>query len=169
MRYLTSFPTAANVKIDRLAYLDALQNTDGGLPYAAGGDPTSDANSTAYVVQALVTAGEDSRAPGHSAGGLAIFLLFMALRQTYPRPTAEMERDGRRENGANEKHLPPWQSVDVIYSRFCFARYADQGTMQCLHRIDTTPFAFDEDHRRMNTDRLVEFTQDLVRLPSLSG
>lgn len=45
-----------------LTYFEGLQNSDGGFPYAARDNPTSDVNSTAYVVQALIAAGEDSRA-----------------------------------------------------------------------------------------------------------
>lgn len=44
-----------------VAVLRAGQNADGGFPYdpLAGGDASSDANSTAYVIQALIAAGED--------------------------------------------------------------------------------------------------------------
>lgn len=51
--------------VNALAYLASAQNTDGGFPYdpnsAFGTD--SDANSTAYVIQALVAAGEDPTSP----------------------------------------------------------------------------------------------------------
>lgn len=54
------FPTSTAV-ISGLTYLDQAQNIDGGFPYSPvsqwGTD--SDANSTAYVVQALLAAGED--------------------------------------------------------------------------------------------------------------
>ncbi|MGC8873156.1 MAG: prenyltransferase/squalene oxidase repeat-containing protein [Chloroflexia bacterium] len=54
-----------------LAYLHAQQNDDGGFPYqkpSPWGTDT-DANSTAYVVQALVAAGEDPEGPAWSRGG----------------------------------------------------------------------------------------------------
>lgn len=53
-------PVSSAAVISGVAYLDNAQNDDGGFPY----DPdsvittTSDANSTAYVVQALLAAGE---------------------------------------------------------------------------------------------------------------
>jgi hypothetical protein len=47
--------------ISGLAYLDAAQNSDGGFPYDPASLTTteSDANSTAYVVQALMATGQD--------------------------------------------------------------------------------------------------------------
>jgi len=48
--------------ISGLAYLDSVQNADGGFPYAGGDNPVSDVNSTAYVLQALIAAGENPRA-----------------------------------------------------------------------------------------------------------
>lgn len=45
--------------ISALAFLDGAQNADGGFPYAPGPEAPSDANSTGYVVQALIAAGED--------------------------------------------------------------------------------------------------------------
>lgn len=47
--------------ISGLTYLDAAQNNDGGFPYDpdSSSSPGSDSNSTAYVVQALVAAGQD--------------------------------------------------------------------------------------------------------------
>jgi hypothetical protein len=53
-------PAASSAIVNALAYLDAGQNDDGGFPYSPvspfGTD--SDTNSTAYVVQALLAAGE---------------------------------------------------------------------------------------------------------------
>lgn len=54
-------PLNSTAVTNALAYLDAAQNDDGGFPY----DPdstlitTSDANSTAWVIQALTATGED--------------------------------------------------------------------------------------------------------------
>jgi hypothetical protein len=62
-------PVSATTVISGLAYLANLQNVDGGFPYAAGDSAASDANSTAYVVQALVAAGEDLTAPRWTPGG----------------------------------------------------------------------------------------------------
>ena len=49
--------------VSGLAYLASAQNEDGGFPYAAGAEGSSDSNSTAYVVQALVAAGQDPNGP----------------------------------------------------------------------------------------------------------
>lgn len=52
-------PISSATVVDALAFLESAQNEDGGFPYAPGPDAPSDANSTAYVVQALIAAGED--------------------------------------------------------------------------------------------------------------
>jgi hypothetical protein len=49
--------------VNGLAYLASAQNTDGGFPYAPGPNGDSDANSTAYVVQAIIAAGQDPNGP----------------------------------------------------------------------------------------------------------
>jgi hypothetical protein len=59
----------SSVVISGLAYFESVQNPDGGFPYAAGDSPTSDVNSTAYVVQALIAAGENPRAVRWSKAG----------------------------------------------------------------------------------------------------
>jgi hypothetical protein len=56
-------PISASEVVSGLAFLKAAQNSDGGFPYTPGPDSASDANSTAYVVQALVAAGEDPLSP----------------------------------------------------------------------------------------------------------
>jgi hypothetical protein len=60
--------TASEV-ISGLAYLDGVQNSDGGFPYAAGDNAVSDVNSTAYVIQALIAAGENPRTARWTAIG----------------------------------------------------------------------------------------------------
>jgi hypothetical protein len=62
-------PITASAVISGLVYLDGVQNADGGFPYAGGLGAGSDVNSTAYVVQALVAAGENPRAPRWTAPG----------------------------------------------------------------------------------------------------
>ena len=63
-------PVTSTVIVDALAYLKSAQNGDGGFAYAVnGGTPgTSDANSTAYVVQALAAAGQDVRSVAWQVG-----------------------------------------------------------------------------------------------------
>lgn len=53
-----------------VAYLNAAQNNDGGFPYSPTSlwETDSDANSTAYVLQALRAAGEDPAGPRWSKG-----------------------------------------------------------------------------------------------------
>lgn len=64
-------PLTSTVIAAALAYLHGAQNGDGGFAYSvAGSTPgTSDANSTAYVVQALVAAGQDVRSAAWQVGG----------------------------------------------------------------------------------------------------
>ena len=66
-----------------LAYLHTQQNADGGFPYAKpspyGSD--TDANSTAYVVQGLVAAGEEPEGPAWMAGGKSPLAALLALQQ----------------------------------------------------------------------------------------
>jgi hypothetical protein len=52
-------PISSATVISALAFLDTAQNDDGGFPYDLTPDAPSDANSTGYVVQALIAAGED--------------------------------------------------------------------------------------------------------------
>ena len=73
-------PITSSAVISGLAYLDSVQNTDGGFPYAGGGDATSDVNSTAYVLQGLIAAGEDPRAPRWSASSGNAFDYLVAMQ-----------------------------------------------------------------------------------------
>lgn len=54
-----------NVISRAVAYLESQQNSDGGYPYQKGGEngSDSDANSTAYVMQALKALGKDTTKP----------------------------------------------------------------------------------------------------------
>jgi hypothetical protein len=65
-----------------LAYLHTQQNADGGFPYAKPSEWGSgtDANSTAYVVQALVAVGEDPEGPAWSVGGKTPLTALWALQ-----------------------------------------------------------------------------------------
>jgi len=76
----TGEPLSATAVISGLAYLDALQGTDGGFPYAAGDNAVSDTNSTAYVVQALVAASEDPTAPRWTSGGKTPFDYLLGMQ-----------------------------------------------------------------------------------------
>lgn len=61
-------PLTSTVIVDALAYFSSTQQTDGGFPYAAGPTAASDANSTAYVIQALIAAGEDPEGAAWTQG-----------------------------------------------------------------------------------------------------
>lgn len=52
-------PITSSLVISGLAFLKSTQQADGGFAYDAPGQWGSDANSTAYALQALVAAGED--------------------------------------------------------------------------------------------------------------
>lgn len=68
--------------ISGLAYLESVQRADGGFPYAGGAGAVSDVNSTAYVMQALVAAGEDLRSPRWTRPGGNPFDFLAALQLT---------------------------------------------------------------------------------------
>jgi hypothetical protein len=65
-----------------VAYLHTQQNDDGGFPYAKpspyGTD--TDANSTAYVIQGLIAAGEEPEGPAWTAGENTPLTALLALR-----------------------------------------------------------------------------------------
>lgn len=74
---------AGDASVQRaLAYLHTQQNDDGGFPYqkpSPWGTDT-DANSTAYVVQALVAAGEDPEGPAWTRGGKTPLSALLSLQ-----------------------------------------------------------------------------------------
>lgn len=67
--------------ISGLAFLESVQNEDGGFPYDANPESNSDTNSTAYVVQALAAAQEDAMGARWSISGTTPidYLLSMQL------------------------------------------------------------------------------------------
>lgn len=58
----TGEPISSSTIISAVAFLQAAQRPDGGFAYDLAPNAPSDANSTAYVVQALLAAGEDPTA-----------------------------------------------------------------------------------------------------------
>ncbi len=64
-------PVSATEVVSGLAYLQGAQNDDGGFPYMPQStfDKSSDTNSTAWVVQALLAAGEDVKSAKWSPKG----------------------------------------------------------------------------------------------------
>lgn len=76
-------PVSATEIVSGVAYLQDAQNDDGGFPYMpqSTSDTSSDTNSTAWVVQALLAAGEDVTAAKWSPAGASPidFLLDMQL------------------------------------------------------------------------------------------
>ena len=81
---VTGEPATSAVISGGLAYLKTAQNADGGFPY----DPVSpwgtdsDANSTAYVIQALRAAGEDPAGPAWSQGANNPLTFLLGLQLT---------------------------------------------------------------------------------------
>jgi hypothetical protein len=63
-------PISASEVISGLAFLKSTQQADGGFAYDAPAQYGSDANSTAYAVQALAAAGEDPQSDRWSIGGV---------------------------------------------------------------------------------------------------
>ena len=74
-------PITTPVIVQALARLKTAQREDGGFSYGFGDDDESDANSTAYVVQALIAAQEDPRGPAWTQNGLTPFDFLLARRQ----------------------------------------------------------------------------------------
>jgi hypothetical protein len=76
-------PVTATTVVEGLAYLKSLQNSDGGFAYALDNSApgASDANSTAYVVQALAAASEDVRDPAWQVGGKGPIDYLLGLQQ----------------------------------------------------------------------------------------
>lgn len=59
----TGEPISASAVVSGLAFLDAAQQTDGGFAYDPAPGAIGDANSTSYVVQALIAAGDSPTGP----------------------------------------------------------------------------------------------------------
>lgn len=76
-------PVTGTAVTQGLAYLKSAQNSDGGFAYALdnGAPGESDANSTAYVVQALLAAGEDVRSAEWQVGGQGPLDYLLGLQQ----------------------------------------------------------------------------------------
>jgi hypothetical protein len=64
----TGEAVTSSMILQGLDYIASVQNEDGGFPYAAGIDAKSDVNSTAYVVQAIIAAGQDPHGQQWSKG-----------------------------------------------------------------------------------------------------
>jgi hypothetical protein len=75
-------PLASAEITQGLAYLKAAQNADGGFPYSPEppGSSASDANSTAYVMQALRAAEEDPSGPAWSMGSSNPITFLLSLQ-----------------------------------------------------------------------------------------
>jgi hypothetical protein len=74
-------PVTSPVVVAGLAFLETAQGDDGGFAYAPGPGAGSDANSTAYVVQALIAAGEDPAGVRWTAIGGSVLDYLAARRQ----------------------------------------------------------------------------------------
>lgn len=73
-------PVTATAVVSGLAYLRSVQQEDGGFAYDAVGDFGSDANSTAYAVQAIVAAGEDPAGASWSVDGATPIGFLLSLQ-----------------------------------------------------------------------------------------
>ncbi len=94
-----------------LAYLHGQQNADGGFPYAKpspwGSD--TDANSTAYVVQALVAAGEDPEGADWTVAGSTPLTALWRLQL----PSGALEWQA----GFGENAVATYQAVPALMLR----------------------------------------------------
>jgi hypothetical protein len=107
----TGEPVTSAVVTQGLAYLKTAQNADGGFPY----DPvspwgtSSDANSTAYVLQALRAAGEDPASPAWSQGANNPITFLLGLQ------LADGSLEWKAGNGSNQ--LATQQAVVALLGR----------------------------------------------------
>lgn len=110
--------TAADPAVQAgLAYLHTQQNADGGFPYANpspyGTD--TDANSTAYVIQALVAVGQDPEGAGWTVNGKTPLTALWKLQL----PSGAFEWQA----GLGENALATYQAVPALMLKaFPFAR-----------------------------------------------
>ncbi|NJN94400.1 MAG: hypothetical protein HC875_10060 [Anaerolineales bacterium] len=76
-------PSSSSAIVNGLNYLDKAQNSDGGFPYDPDStfDTTSDANSTAYVIQALLAAGQVPTSTRWTTGSGKTPLSYLLSRQ----------------------------------------------------------------------------------------
>jgi hypothetical protein len=63
-----------------VAFLHTAQQEDGGFAYAPGPSAPSDANSTAYAVQAIAAVGEDAAGPGWTVGNTTPISYLLGLQ-----------------------------------------------------------------------------------------
>lgn len=73
-------PVTSTAIISGLAYLRSVQQPDGGFAYDAVGGLGSDANSTAYSVQALAAVGEDPTGEAWSVEGVTPVEFLLSLQ-----------------------------------------------------------------------------------------
>lgn len=94
-----------------LGYLHTQQNADGGFPYAKPSPwgSNTDANSTAYVVQALVAAGEDPEGPSWTIEGHTPLTALWKLQL----PSGALEW----QSGYGENALATYQAVPALMLR----------------------------------------------------
>jgi hypothetical protein len=104
-------PLTSPIITQGLAYLRSAQNDDGGFPYAPDptSSPASDANSTAYVVQAIRAAGQDPNGAEWSKGSdnPISFLLSLQL------PDGSFEW----KQGSGSNALATYQAVVALLGR----------------------------------------------------
>jgi prenyltransferase beta subunit len=118
-------PPTATVVVGGLAYLKSAQNADGGFAYALdGGAPgPSDANSTAYVVQALAAAGKDPRAAAWQVGGVGPMDYLLSLQ----------EADGgfAWQKGTGSNQLATQQVIPALLGRAYPLAQGEDAPMAC--------------------------------------
>jgi hypothetical protein len=73
-------PVSATAVVSGLAYLRSTQQPDGGFAYDVVSGTGSDANSTAYALQALVAAGEDPAGEAWSLDGATPVAFLLSLQ-----------------------------------------------------------------------------------------
>lgn len=104
-------PVSSTLVTEGLVYLKSAQNDDGGFPY----DPVSpwgtasDANSTAYVIQAILAAGQDPMSAAWQKNGKDPYAFLLTLQMA----------DGSFEwqSGSGSNQLATAQSIVALLGR----------------------------------------------------
>ncbi len=97
-------PVTATEVVSGLAYLKQAQQPDGGFAYDLTSGGGSDANSTAYAIQALVAAGEDPAGEAWRVGGVSPVAYLLSLQ--LPDGSFEWQKDLGSNLFATQQAIP---------------------------------------------------------------
>lgn len=112
-------PVTATEVVSGLAYLKQAQQPDGGFAYDLTSGGGSDANSTAYAIQALVAAGEDPAGEAWRVGGVLPVAYLLSLQ--LPDGSFEWQKDLGSNLFATQQAIPALLQRVSHCDQFCGA------------------------------------------------